>query len=148
MCRYITTTFRCAHTLTLPLGPCPLHPPCDTYHDLIELTNDLGSVRAAIRMCNLNQHHLPGYQHLLGKIRQNYPSWFGHGSANGGRRIDSLRQLEGYLEGEIEGVAGGGGGRVWERSEGWCVDSCWEAVVGMGREEQVRRGGFNGSYGG
>lgn len=147
MCQYRTTTFRCNHTLVLPLGPCHLRPPCDTYHDLIELTNDLGSVCAAIRMSNLNQHHLPGYQTLVGRIRRNFPSWFGHGSANGDRTADSLRQLEAYLEGEIEGLAGADV-RVRERSGGFCLDSCWEAMVVMGREEQRRRGHFNGSYGG
>lgn len=146
MCQYRVTTFRCGHTRKLPIPPCHLRPAgCSAAHDLVELSNDLGQVRAAIRMTNLRQN-IPGYHRLIAQIRANYGSWFGHGSANGDRVVESLRQLEHYLAREIDAVATNV--TVWDWSEVYCLDSCWEAMVAMGREEQWRRGNFQGSYGG
>ena len=143
MCYYRETTFRCGHTRKLPIPPCRLLPSCSIVHDLVELSEDLGSVRAAIRMLNLGQTRLQGYREVLGQIMHNFPAFFGHGSSNGSRTLDSLRELETYLEGEINRM---GTVRERDRVNVFCSDSCWEGVCEMGREEQFRRGHFQRQY--
>ena len=80
----------------------------------------------------------PGCWSLLGRIRNDYSSYFGPGSTNGYNTMASLRDVEGYLAEEIEAVAT----NVTERisTERLCGDRCWEGLVILGREEQERRG--------
>lgn len=55
----------------------------------------------------------------------------------------SLRDLEAYLDEEIDAVALNVTERV--RSEGLCGDECWEGLVILGREAQERgEGGRRG----
>lgn len=138
MCYYSVTFYRCGHKKKTPLPPCILEPDCTrTQADLLELNTDLSNVRAAIRLYNANRVSTD-YGPLIARIRNDYASYFGHGSTNGNNVMASLRNIERYLGYEIDAIAENVTERI--RSQENCMDKCWEGLVMLGREEQERGG--------
>ncbi|KAL2047598.1 hypothetical protein N7G274_000640 [Stereocaulon virgatum] len=135
MCRYNLLLHRCAHTRKTPAPrTCTNTPTCvDAHAQLLELTRDLSTTRKAIRA----HHTADTSNNGTTQLKTNYKSFFGHGSGNGSRVIDSLEQLEDYLDGEIKGVCTDTNPVV--RSNTFCEDGCWESVQIQAREESERR---------
>lgn len=137
MCRYRVTKYRCNHKLKNILLPCSFHRNCtrDTAA-LHEMTGDMKKVRAAIRLLN-SDPHTSDYELLIDYICAEYASFFGRRSGHGSDVMASLRDIERYLDGEIEAI----GQNVVERfrSAELCKDDCWEGLVLMEREEHEKR---------
>lgn len=137
MCRWRVTKYRCNHKVKNILLPCSFHRTCtrDTAA-ILELTADMKNVRVAIRLLNTDPH-TSDCEALIAHIRAGYASFFGRGSGHGSDVMASLRDIERYLDGEIEAI----GQNVVERfrSAELCKDDCWEGIVLLEREEHEKR---------
>ena len=134
MCRYRVTKYRCNHKEKNVILHCDLGPTCDDDHiTLLHLKADMTDVRGAIRLHHTNTLHTQ-YQPLLSHLRDKYRSFFSRRSGNQGDVEGGLRQVETYLDGEIEAIAVNVVERF--RVERFCDDGCWEGMVI--REEEWR----------
>lgn len=117
--------------------PCNSHRTCtsDTAA-LLQLTADMKDVRVAIRLLNTDPHTSDCEVAIAG-IRAEYASFFGRGSGHGSDVMASLRDIERYLDGEMEAI----GQNVVERimSAELCKDDCWEGKMLVEREECEKR---------
>lgn len=137
MCQYRVRKFRCGHNYKTPIPPCNLHRTCTLEQAaLVELKTDMTDLRNLIRMDNLNSRDCPAYQQLLDRFRTHYRSYFGHGSTNGNSVMASLRDVERYLDEEIAAIARSVTESIQSRE--MCWDDCWEGLLILGREAQLR----------
>ena len=138
MCWYDIAKYRCGHTFKNPAPGCDNYPDCiDDNARLLEFRRDISITRKCIRDYRTDDRDNANYTYRIDQLKADYKDFFGRGSGNVNRTIDSLEQLEEYLDGEIGAICRNTNPVV--RIDAFCEDGCWQSVQIQAREDQERR---------